>query len=87
MLLANEGWDREIARCPRWSTPAAARRCQDIAIFTSRRLVTGADAESSLAIGRQRPRRLKIVRAITTQPRYLLAKGGITSSDTATLAA
>jgi uncharacterized protein YgbK (DUF1537 family) len=83
-LLANEGWDREIARVAQ----AADQRLRvglDIAIFTSRQLVTGADAESSLAIGRRVSDGLvAIVRAITTRPRYLLAKGGITSSDTAT---
>ena len=83
-LLANEGWDREIARVAQ-AADQRLRAGQDIAIFTSRRLVTGADAESSLAIGRRVSDGLVvIVRAITTRPRYLLAKGGITSSDTAT---
>jgi len=83
-LLANEGWDREIARVSQVADQRL-RAGQDIAIFTSRRLVTGADAESSLAIGRRVSDGLvAIVRAITTRPRYLLAKGGITSSDTAT---
>jgi uncharacterized protein YgbK (DUF1537 family) len=83
-LLANEGWDREIARVAQVADQRL-RADQDIAIFTSRRLVTGADAESSLAIGRRVSDGLvAIVRAITTRPRYLLAKGGITSSDTAT---
>ncbi len=83
-LLANEGWDREIARVAQ-AADQQLRAGQDIAIFTSRRLVTGADAESSLAIGRRVSDGLvAIVRTITTRPRYLLAKGGITSSDTAT---
>jgi uncharacterized protein YgbK (DUF1537 family) len=83
-LLANEGWDREIARVAQVADQRLGAG-QDIAIFTSRRLVTGADAESSLAIGRRVSDGLvAIVRAITTRPRYLLAKGGITSSDTAT---
>jgi uncharacterized protein YgbK (DUF1537 family) len=83
-LLANEGWDREIARVAQ-AADQRLRTGQDIANFTSRRLVTGADAESSLAIGRRVSDGLvAIARAITTRPRYLLAKGGITSSDTAT---
>jgi uncharacterized protein YgbK (DUF1537 family) len=83
-LLANEGWDGEIARVAQ-AADQRLRADQDIAIFTSRRLVTGADAESSLAIGRRVSDGLvAIVRAITTRPRYLLAKGGITSSDIAT---
>jgi uncharacterized protein YgbK (DUF1537 family) len=57
----------------------------DIVIYTSRELVAGADAASSLAIGRRVSAGLSaVVRAITTQPRYLIAKGGITSSDVAT---
>jgi len=83
-LLADAGWDREIARVAEVADQRL-RAGQDIAIFTSRRLVTGTDAESSLAIGRRVSAGLvAIVRAITVRPRYLLAKGGITSSDTAT---
>jgi uncharacterized protein YgbK (DUF1537 family) len=84
VLLADAGWDREIARVAE-AADQRLRAGQDIAIFTSRQLVTGADAESSLAIGRRVSDGLvAIVRAIPTRPRYLLAKGGITSSDTAT---
>jgi uncharacterized protein YgbK (DUF1537 family) len=83
-LLADAGWEREVARVAH-ATDQQLRAGQDIAIFTSRGLITGADAESSLAIGRRVSDGLvAIVRAITTRPRYLLAKGGITSSDTAT---
>jgi uncharacterized protein YgbK (DUF1537 family) len=83
-LLAHEGWDREIARVAQLADQRL-RAGEDIAIVTSRQLVTGVDAESSLAIGRRVSDGLvAIVRAITTRPRYLLAKGGITSSDTAT---
>jgi uncharacterized protein YgbK (DUF1537 family) len=57
----------------------------DIVIYTGRTLVTGVDATSSLAIGRRVSDGLSaIVRAIATRPRYLIAKGGITSSDVAT---
>lgn len=57
----------------------------DIVVYTSRELITGDDAESSLSIGDAVSSGLvSIVRAIQTQPRYLIAKGGITSSDVAT---
>ncbi len=62
-------------------------RGDDVVIFTSRQLVTGRDAESSLAIGQRVSASLvEVVRAISTRPRYLLAKGGVTSSDLATQA-
>lgn len=58
---------------------------KDIAIFTSRKLVTGNDAQSNLAIGQiVSDSLIEIVRKISVQPRYLVAKGGITSSDVAT---
>ncbi len=63
----------------------ALDRGQDTVLFTSRDLVKGADAKSSLDIGRRVSDSLiAIVRGITCQPRYLVAKGGITSSDIAT---
>lgn len=74
----------EIARV----TLAIAHGLQDghdVVVFTSRELVTGADAERSLAIGRQVSTGLvTVVQSLTARPRYLLAKGGITSSDIAT---
>jgi uncharacterized protein YgbK (DUF1537 family) len=56
-------------------------------LFTSRRLVSGVNAEENLAIGRRVSQGVvDIVRNVTILPRYLLAKGGITSSDLATRA-
>ncbi len=53
-------------------------------IFTSRELVTGEDANSSLSVGQRISQSvIAIVRAISERPRYLLAKGGITSADVA----
>lgn len=61
------------------------QRNQDVAIYTSRDLITGSDAGASLAIGQRVSESLvSIVRQISHRPRYLLAKGGITSSDVAT---
>lgn len=54
-------------------------------IYTSRQYVGAAGGESDLSIGRQVSDALiEIVRGINVRPRYLVAKGGITSSDVAT---
>ena len=58
---------------------------RDALVFTSRRLVTGADAAGSLSVGQRVSASLvAVVRGLSARPRYLLAKGGITSSDVAT---
>ena len=59
----------------------------DVVIRTSRTLVTGADAVDSLVIARTVSASLvSTVREVVAQvrPAFVLAKGGITSSDTAT---
>lgn len=59
----------------------------DAAVFTSRELIRGDDAASSLEIGGIISDCLvRMVAGISKQPRYLVAKGGITSSDVATKA-
>lgn len=56
-----------------------------VVIYTSRELVSGNDAESSLSIGNRVSNSLvTIVRGIHAPLRYVIAKGGITSSDVAT---
>ena len=58
-----------------------------VVLATSRTLIVGDSPEASLAIGRQISEALiATVRAIQQRPRYILAKGGITSSDIATQA-
>jgi uncharacterized protein YgbK (DUF1537 family) len=58
---------------------------RDVVVFNSRDLVKGADTQSNLQIGRRVSDSLiAIVRGIRNQPRYLVVKGGITSSDVAT---
>jgi uncharacterized protein YgbK (DUF1537 family) len=53
--------------------------------MTSRELVVGDDAISSLNIGSFVAATLvRVVQSITVRPRYVIAKGGITSSDIAT---
>jgi len=67
-----------------------ATRALDVAevvVRTTRRVVTGADAALSLAIARHVSAALvDVVRAVieTRIPRFVVAKGGITSSDVAT---
>lgn len=65
------------------NTALAAGR--DTVVYTSRPLVTAADAAKSLEIGRRVSDALiAMVQGLAVVPRYLIAKGGITSSDTAT---
>ncbi len=67
------------------ATDAALAADRTVAVFTSRQLVTVDDPTGSLSIGRQVSDGLiTIVQGIRNRPRYLVAKGGITSSDTAT---
>ncbi|KAL2344126.1 hypothetical protein Fmac_005411 [Flemingia macrophylla] len=60
---------------------------KDTLIMTSRGLITGKTAAESLDINFKVSSALvEIVKRITTKPRYIIAKGGITSSDLATKA-
>ena len=54
-------------------------------MYTSRGLVTGATDAESLAIGRSVSEALvEVVRRLEVRPAWVIAKGGITSSDVAT---
>ena len=67
------------------ATDAALAANRSVAVFTSRKLVSVDDHAGSLSIGRRVSDGLiEIVQKISQRPRYLVAKGGITSSDTAT---
>lgn len=58
---------------------------RDVLVMTSRTLVKGIDALGSLEIGSKVAKALvKLVELIQVRPRYVIAKGGITSSDAAT---
>lgn len=58
---------------------------RDTVVFTSRTLVKAADAAASLDLGRRISESLiALVQGLSVAPRYFIAKGGITSSDTAT---
>jgi uncharacterized protein YgbK (DUF1537 family) len=58
---------------------------RDVVVLTSRQLITGQNAAGSLDIGAKVSDALvEVVRRLEVRPRYLIAKGGITSSDLAT---
>jgi uncharacterized protein YgbK (DUF1537 family) len=58
---------------------------EDVLVYTSRELVKGIDAADSLAIGQRVSESIiRVVHGLAHQPRYLVAKGGITSSEVAT---
>ncbi|PYH96686.1 hypothetical protein BO71DRAFT_448429 [Aspergillus ellipticus CBS 707.79] len=58
---------------------------KDTLVMTSRKLVKGQDELSSLAIGTKVAEALvQVLRRVEVRPRFVVAKGGITSSDAAT---
>jgi uncharacterized protein YgbK (DUF1537 family) len=58
---------------------------QDVVLYTSRDLVSGQDDQDNLRISQTVSECLvNIVQRLEVRPRYLIAKGGITSSDIAT---
>ncbi|HEX5690959.1 MAG TPA: four-carbon acid sugar kinase family protein [Roseiflexaceae bacterium] len=83
-LIDDAQRDAEISRVAQAAEERLGRG-DDVAIVTSRQLIAGADAGASLDLGRRVSDGLcAILQAIETRPRYLIAKGGITSSDLAT---
>lgn len=64
---------------------AALEMGRDVVAYTSRQLVTGTDAEDNLSIGqRVSDGLIAILKGIAARPRYILVKGGMTSSRLAT---
>lgn len=83
-LLDESSWNEEIWRVIR-SAGSALDDGNDVVIYTSRKLITGETGKESLAIGNIVSESLiRIVRNIPVKPKFLVAKGGITSSDVAT---
>jgi uncharacterized protein YgbK (DUF1537 family) len=73
----------EVSRVSHLIDQALSREV-DVVVFTSRHLVVGRSPIGNLSIGKQISSSLvDIVRRISTRPRYILAKGGITSSEIA----
>ena len=63
----------------------ALQESRDVALFTSRALITGGGPGETLSIGNKISDGLvEIIKLISSRPRYILSKGGITSSDIAT---
>lgn len=57
---------------------------KDVVIYTSRQMIHGVNSAESLHIGKQISSYLvQLVKQLTVQPRYIIAKGGITSHDIA----
>ncbi|HSJ56934.1 MAG TPA: nucleotide-binding domain containing protein, partial [Anaerolineae bacterium] len=83
-LLAPAGRASEVQRVAA-HVDRAISDGQDALVYTSRQLVTDADREKSLQIGQAVSSALvDVVRALSTRPAWVIAKGGITSSDVAT---
>ncbi len=81
-LLTDEQ-DAEIERAIQ-AMNKALHAGRDVVVYTSRELVT-ATGDASLSIGQRVSQSLvAIVQGLAERPRYLIAKGGITSSDVAT---
>jgi uncharacterized protein YgbK (DUF1537 family) len=84
-LLDEAQREAEIARVGGEASEQLAQG-KDVTVFTSRELITGVNAAESRHIGQRISSGLiAAVHAIDVRPRYLLAKGGITSSDVATI--
>jgi uncharacterized protein YgbK (DUF1537 family) len=85
-ILSAQNRDGEIQRSIDSVNDALSQR-RDVVVYTSRKLITGRDHEDSLSIGSRISHALvEIVHSLKVRPRYILAKGGITSSNIATQA-
>jgi uncharacterized protein YgbK (DUF1537 family) len=83
-VLADETQSGELARALAAVNEALAA-ARDTVLYTSRDLVTGCGASDSLAICRRVSASLmEVLERIAVRPRFVVAKGGITSSDVAT---
>ncbi|XP_021614758.1 uncharacterized protein LOC110616633 isoform X3 [Manihot esculenta] len=85
-MKSQEEREEEISRASEMADFFLGAR-KDTLIMTSRELITGKSPSESLEINFKVSSALvEIVQRISTRPRYILAKGGITSSDLATKA-
>jgi uncharacterized protein YgbK (DUF1537 family) len=83
-LLKDDRRHSEIERAVR-AVDQRLKNGEDTVVFTSREVVKAASDEENIAIGQRISDSLiRVVQGLTCQPRYLVAKGGITSSDVAT---
>jgi uncharacterized protein YgbK (DUF1537 family) len=83
-LLAEGSRQSEIARVEA-AINDQLQEGKDTLVYTSRTLMTGSTKDGSLSIGRMVSNALvEIVRRLKEKPGWMIAKGGITSSDIAT---
>ncbi|HKS38412.1 MAG TPA: four-carbon acid sugar kinase family protein [Verrucomicrobiae bacterium] len=83
-LLTDDFRAGEIVRATQ-SVNEALRHDRDTVLYTSRQLVTGSDPAESLSLCRRVSESLmQILDGVAVRPRFVIAKGGITSSDVAT---
>ena len=83
-LLDSKCRPNEIERVARY-VDRTLQESRDAVLFTSRTVITGNDPVSTLSIGNKISDGLiEIIKMISSRPRYILSKGGITSSDIAT---
>ncbi|EAW22329.1 uncharacterized protein NFIA_010100 [Aspergillus fischeri NRRL 181] len=84
LIASPESAERVIRRVVQ-QTETHLQSGMDTLVMTSRKLITGQDELDSLAIGARVAEALvKVLQQIQVRPRYIIAKGGITSSDAAT---
>jgi uncharacterized protein YgbK (DUF1537 family) len=82
-LLDDARREGEISRVAK-RADQAVERGEDVTIYTTRRLVAGESARDSLSIGQGISNGVvSIVQTMSSRPGYVVAKGGITSSDVA----
>jgi uncharacterized protein YgbK (DUF1537 family) len=85
-VLDRETGASEVERVAHLAAEALADG-QDALVYTSRERLTDRGQAGELDIGGQVSRALvRVVRRIAVRPRFVIAKGGITASDVATLA-
>jgi len=83
-LLREETRERELSNASR-RIHAALAEGTHVAVYTSRALVQGGTETEHLSIGRSVSSALiELVRRLAVEPRFIVSKGGITSSDIAT---
>jgi len=85
-ILEIADFQKEVKRLSR-EIDELLRLNKDVVFYTSRTVIKGeTKAESLEIVNRVSEALIAIVKALSVRPRYILAKGGITSSDVATKA-
>lgn len=83
-ILNDNDRNRELGRVCGIAEESIARG-QDIVLYTSRKLVTAANKSGNLEISQKISNSLaEVVHSLSVTPQFIMAKGGITSSDIAT---